>query len=275
MADKKDDKAKTPDKGKEAAADEPKKSKKPLIFGGSAVGLLAVAFIMAQMAVPKKVVEPRLDGPFMIPLSSADITINLAGENSKRYLVMMLKAEYYTYDAHYVEARISGGGGDGHGGGAAEDPHYSAMLKHALLGIAATKKLGEVTDPLAVDAFLEQVREAVDPIVFPVAVGHAHSAKEVDPESGLRAGESIFDATLRGLLYEHRIHVDQTRGTIRLDDGPVIEFKGDEHDLRLVDQKGQDVYVDVSALKPAFRGEVHVGVPGRVRKVYRDKFLVQ
>lgn len=271
MADKKDDKSKPADKGKAAAPETPPRSKKPLIIGGGVAGLLALAFVAATMAVPKKVPEPRLEGPFMIPLSSSDIQVNLAGDGGKRYLVMLLQAEYYTYDEHYVQARIGGGG---HGAGA-EDPHYTAMLKNALLGIAATKKLSDVTDPTMVGAFMEQVREAVDPIVFPVCVGHAYTAKEVDPESGLRAGESIFESTMRGLLHEHELHIDATRSTIRLDEGPVTEFEGGEHDLRLVDQKGDDVYVDVSELKAGFRGSVHVGVPGHVRKVFRDKFLIQ
>jgi len=80
---------------------------------------------------------------------------------------------------------------------------------------------------------------------------------------------------MRGLLHEHELHVDATRNTIRLDDGPTIQFVGKEHDLRVVNGRGEDVYVDVSQLAPDFRGEVHVGVAGKVRKIYRDSFLVQ
>jgi hypothetical protein len=71
------------------------------------------------------------------------------------------------------------------------------------------------------------------------------------------------------------LYVDAGQRTIRLDDGPLTELVGDERDLRLVDAKGDDVYVDVTGLNPRFRGEVHVGVAGRVRKIYRDSFLIQ
>ena len=35
------------------------------------------------------------------------------------------------------------------------------------------------------------------------------------------------------------------------------------------------VYVDTTAFKPEFDGDVAVGIAGKVRRIYREKFLVQ
>lgn len=246
------------------------KRRKPLLFGGAIATLVALAFVAASMATPKRSNAPRLEGPFVIKLSSSEIQVNLAGDNSKRYLVMSLQAEYFAYGERYVQARV---GTVGRGGG--ENPHYAAMLKHALLSVSATKTREQVTDPILVEAFFEEVRDVVDPVVFPVLVGNALTPEDPDTRSGLRSGESMSDARMRGLLNEHVLYVDALQRTLRLDDGPLTEFAGDERDLRIVDAKGDDVYVDVTGLDPRFRGEVRVGVAGRVRKIYRDSFLIQ
>jgi hypothetical protein len=261
------------DKGSDRGAEAAPRSRKPVFLGGGVAALLALAFLAATMATPRKPATPRLEGPFVIKLSASEIQVNLAGDNSKRYLVMSLQAEYFAYGEHYVQARVGGAAG-GHGGGG-EDPHYAAMLKHALLSVSATKTREQVTDPVMVEAFFEEVREVVDPVLFPVLVGHGQTPEDPDLASGLRGGESMADARMRGLLQEHVLHVDAQRRTIRLDDGPVTEFRGGERDLRVVDARGDDVYVDVSGLEPAFRGEVRVGVAGKVRKIYRDSFLIQ
>jgi hypothetical protein len=264
------------DKPAEAAAPKPKKTM--MLVGGSAFLATVLGVLAATMAVPVKKPEPRLEGPFIAKLSSSDIQVNLAGEGSKRYLVCALQAEYHTYDESYVSARIGGGGAKGggeHSGGATEDPLYAAMLKDALIGVAATKTRDEVTNPVLVESFLEEVRKAIDPVLFPVCIGDAKSMQASDSLSGLRTGESNMQASLRGLLYEHALHVDGPRRTLRLDNGPVVQFEGREHDLRVVDGDDKDIYVDVSALKPGFLGDIHVGVAGKVRRIYRDSFLVQ
>ena len=279
VADAKKTKAPAPqegDKPAEAAAPRPKKT--AIFVGASAVIVMALGLVAATMAVPAKKPEPRLEGPFIAKLSSSDIQVNLAGEGSKRYLVTTLQAEYHTYDEAYVSARIGGGGAKGggeHGGGATEDPLYAAMLKDALLAVASTKTRDEVTNPVLVESFLEEVRKAIDPVLFPVCIGDAKSMQSSDSVSGLRTGQSIMQASLRGLLYEHALHVDLARRTLRLDTGPVVQFDGREHDLRVVDGDDKDIYVDVSELKPGFSGDIHIGVAGKVRRIYRDSFLVQ
>ena len=48
-----------------------------------------------------------------------------------------------------------------------------------------------------------------------------------------------------------------------------------ENDLKLVNEDGDALFVDVTELKADFEGKIPVGVPGRLRKIYRESFLVQ
>lgn len=252
----------------------PKPGRGKLLFGGGVAGVLGLALALAMMAVPRKQPMIRLlDGPFVTRLSKSDIQVNLSGEGSKRYLVMQLNAEYYAYDEGYVAGRLGGGGGEG--GAASEDPLYTAMLKDAMLRLAATKSRDQVTDPVLIDAFLEELREAVDPVLFPVYIGDSKSPRQRDSLSGLRTGDSILESSLRGLLHEHSLRVDAAAKTIALDDGPPVGFEGSERDLRVHSKDGASVHVDVTGLVPEFEGVVPIGVPGRVRRIYRDSFLVQ
>ncbi len=256
----------------EAAA--PKKSKTMLFAVGGTVVVLAVAFIASLMAVPKKERLPELEGPYIAKLSKSDIQANLTGADGKRYVVMSLQAEYYAYDEAYVQGRLGGGGGGGEHAGAAEDPLYLVMLKDALLRLAATKTINQVTDPMLIDTFLDEIRTAVDPVLFPVYVGDSHSPHEADKKSGLRVGESVDFSTMRGLLHEHELDVDQDKKTICLDDGPPVKLEK-SRDLKLMNKQGECVYVDTTKLEPKFGGKVPIGVPGRVRRIFKDSFLVQ
>lgn len=275
MADKKDE-AKNDKQPAEGEA--PKKSNKPMLFGGGAVAMIALGGILSMVAVPhKEEHKPHLEGPFVTKLSKSEIQVNLAGESSKRYLVMALNAEYFSYDESYVTGRLGAGaaGGGEHGGAASEDPLYIAMLKDVLLKLGATKTRDQVTDPVMIDAFLEDVRRVVEPVLFPIYIGDSHSPMHPDSKSGIRLGESIIDSKLRGLLHDHQLTVDSRKGTITFDDGAPVDFNGKERDLQLENKAGDTVWVDVSELKDGFSGEVPIGVPGKVRRIYRDSFLVQ
>ena len=261
-----------------AETDAPKKSRKPVLVAGGTISLIALAYMLSMMAIPaKRTTAPHLSGPFVAKLSKTDLQVNLAGESSKRYLVMVLVGEYFAYDEAYVGGRLGNavGSGDGHGSAPVEDPLYTAMLKDAMLKLASTRTRDQVTDPVKSDAFLEDVRRVVDPLLFPVYIGDSHSHRDGDSASGLRAGESIFESKMRGLLHEHELVVDAIDQTIALDDGPKIEFGGRERDLKVADKAGLTVYVDVTQLNPEFVGKVPVGVPGKLRRIYRDSFLVQ
>lgn len=267
-----DDKNKKEGKEGEAAKPEaaPKKSKLPLLAGGGAVALLALAYVFASMAVPKKRVVPQLQGPYVAKLSNSELQVNLAGEGSKRYLVMSLTAEYVAYDEAFVKSRTGAGGKPGE-----EDPQYAAMLTDSLLRIASTRTREEVTDPVLIDALLEEIREEIDPVLFPVVIGEAKTATEADHESGLKPGESIHMATMRGLLHQHRLLLDAHSQTIQLDAGPTVRYRGDERDLSVVDQDGRTVYLDMTGVQKDFVGDVAVGAPGKLRRVLREKLLVQ
>ena len=275
MADKKDTKGAKD--GKEAAAEAvaPKKSKKLLLGIGGLIGVLALAFVASLMAVPKKAHVPRLEGPFVAKLSKSELQANLARANGKRYVAMLLQAEYYAYSETYVQGRLGGGAAGGHGPAGVEDPLYLAMLKDALLTVAGTKTLEEIIDPALTDAFLEEVREAVDPVLFPVYIGDATTPHESDSESGLRVGEDNSRSTMRGLLHEHALKLDGSARTIALDAGSAIPFTDHDRNLKVINQAGEYVYVDCTGFNPKFSGNVPVGVPGRVRRIFKDSLLVQ
>jgi hypothetical protein len=257
----------------EAAARSAKKKPKILI-GVLGAGALMGA-VLAVVAVPKQAgPKPAIEGPFVVSLAKEDVQVNLAGENGKRYLVLGLKAECFAYDEAYVTARLGSADAGGEPTGA-EDPLYTAMLKDLLLRMAGRKTREQVEDPVQMEAFLMEIRSAVEPLLFPVCVGDSTAPKTPDSESGLRVGESIMDSTFRGLLHEHALQVDAVRKTVRLDDGPEVGFTGTERDLRLMSAAGESVYVNVSGLDEHFVGAVPIGVPGRVRKIYRGQVLVQ
>jgi flagellar basal body-associated protein FliL len=276
MADKQEEKK---DAAGAETADAPK-SKKKLFVGIGAVVAVMLGGLVSMMAVPKKKVERHLlEGPFISKLAKNEIQVNLAGEGSKRYLAMELNVEYFAYEESYVMQRlgIGGGGGGEHGGdkAGAGDPLYLAMLQDSLLQITSRKTRDQVTDPVQIEAFLEEVRVAVDPLLFPVCVGDAHGQMQPDTKSGLRAGESIDESTFRGMLHEHNIQLDAHQHTLKLDDGPTVTYTGNERDLTVDNGKKQFVKLDVSTIEPEFVGNVPIGIAGKVRRIYRDKFLVQ
>jgi hypothetical protein len=186
---------------------------------------------------------------------------------------MALQAEYYAYSQHYVQGRL--GGKDEHGGVAPEDSLYLASLKDALLTLASNKTLAQVTDPALVDAFLEDVREVVDPVLFPVCIGDAMTPQVPDKASGIRVGESIYLATMRGLLHEHALAVNAPGHTVSLDGGTPVTYQETDRDVRVETKTGEFVYLDMSRVQSTFIGPVPIGVAGRVRRIFKDSFLVQ
>lgn len=278
MADNKKDDAKKDEKKPDGEAGAAPKSKAPMMIGGGAIGMIALGWMLSLLAVPHKADETmhHLEGPFVARLSKSEIQVNLTGESSKRYLVMMLNGEYMAYDEEYVNGRLGiGGGGDGHGGAPAEDPLYTVQLKNALLGLASTRTREQVTDPVQIEAFLEEARRMVEPVLFPVYIGDSHSPHHEDSVSGLKLGEGIHESNMRGLLHEHALTIDPVKSKIRFDDGEAVEFTNKDRNLKLTNSNGDEVWIDVTGLKKEFAGSVPIGVPGRLRKIYRESFLVQ
>src|SRR5262245_34495713 len=241
--------------------------KKGAFLGGGIVGLIALAWALSLVALPSTAThrgaEHRIAGPFMVEVSpSAGFQVNLAGDGGKHYLSLKLTVEGEAFEEAYAGARAS-------------QPLYQAKLTDAVLRTAAQKTKGELDNSVGREVFREELRVALDPVLFPVHVGDEHAPENAHEASGLRSGRSIARSTLRGLYYEHALHLDAARKSVRLDDGKAVAFQGDETDLFVADARGKGVYVDVSALHTDFVGEVPVGTFGRVRNVYFNTFLTQ
>lgn len=249
----------------EGAEEAPKKGKKGVLLIGGIVGLIGVAYVASMMAVPSTPEHVTFQGPFVTDLQGEgeQVQVNLAGDGNKRYLVMALKVAYDSYKEGYAVSRIA-------------DPYVSAMLKDALLSQAAEKSVEQVTTALLQDVFLEEIRVGLDPILFPAHVGEGETFTAPDPKSGLAPGQNWHQSTLRGPLYEHVLKVDAPRGTLQLDEGPEVELtEAVGGSVKVSNEAGDFLWVDVTNLEPDFVGEVPAGVRGRIRQILRKTLLVQ
>ena len=257
--------ADVPKKDDDAPQEEPqKKSRKGLYLGGSLVALVATAYLLSLMAVPLQEKRVPFDGPFVIDLfpEKEKLQVNLSGDGGKRYLVMTLKAEFEAYSEAYAASRVA-------------EPLYRAMEKDALIKVARKKTKDDLSDHVGEEVFKHEVRDAMDPILFPVHVGNPMDAHKAHEKSGLRAGRSNFEATLRSGFYDNILKVDAPNKTLELGQGPLVSFEGDETDLLVENERGEYVYVDVSGLHADFIGELHVGPFGTIKSIYFNQFLVQ
>lgn len=245
-----------------AEAEAPARSRKGLFVGGGMLAVVATAWMLTQLAVPKAPGNLPFRGPFVVGLAQGEekVQVNLAG--GKSYLVMILKAEYEAYDEEYAQKRVL-------------DPLYKAQEKDALINLARQKRKEDLDDPVDEEIFKQGLLVAVDPLLFPVHVGNAESPTDTDESSGLRPGHKSVEATMRGGFHAHALRVDAPRKTIALDDGPPVTFEGSETNLSVPSASGAYVLVDVTRLEPEFVGEVRVGTFGRLRNIYFDQLLVQ
>ena len=240
----------------------PKKSKKGIFLGGGIVGLIAAGWALSLMGTPAMPEEKQFAGPFIVALSPEDIQVNLSGGGGKRFLVMTLQSEYDSYEELYATTRVA-------------DPLYQAKLKDALIRVSRQKTKEDLDDAVGEEIFKGEVREALDPLLFPIHVGNEIDCNGVHETSGIGPGRSIEKSTLRSGFFAHRISLDVPAKKIRLDDGPELTFEGNEIDLQLQNEHNDILYVDVSKLIPEFVGEVNAGTFGRVRNIYFGKLLVQ
>jgi len=239
-----------------------KGKKKGLLLGGGTIGLIAAAYIVSMVALPVETKTPPFDGPFVTTLSQADIQVNLKGDGGRRYLVMSLQAKYLGYDELYLKQRVA-------------DPVYQADMIDALIGVSRQKSMEDVEDALGQESLKEEIREAVDPLLFPIHVGNALSFYKPHEESGIAAGRSIDHASMRGGFHAHVIKVDGLKDEISLDDGPVVDFDGSEADLLLENASGLTVYVDLTGMPEDWSGELNVGTFGTVKEIKFSKFITQ
>jgi flagellar basal body-associated protein FliL len=242
--------------------------KRGVLLGGGIAGVIALAWALALVAVPSgggrhDAAKHRIAGPFVVEVSpSAGFQVNLAGDGGKHYLSLKLNVEVDAFEEGYAGARAS-------------QPLYQAKLTDAVLRTASQKTKGELDNAVGREVFRDELRLALDPVLFPVHVGDERAPENAHEASGLRPGRSIARSSLRGLFHEHALHVDAKRKSIRLDDGAEVLFHGDETDLFVADARGKGVHVDVSALHEDFAGAVPAGTFGRVRNVYFNNFLTQ
>jgi flagellar basal body-associated protein FliL len=241
-----------------------RKRGKKLVLGGGSLVIVAIAWALSLVALPKKHADEHLlNGPYVVELSpKTGFQVNLSGRGGRHYLALSIKAEVDVFQQAYAAAL-------------AETPLYQARVTDTVLDLTSRKSKEDVEDKVGKEILREELRIALDPVLFAVHVGNAEHVDRRHEESGLRPGASNRQATLRGMFYEHELDVDAKKRTIRLDEGPVVTFSGDESDLELTDGAGNTVYVDVSGLVPEFHGEVHVGVMGRIRSINFSQFLTQ
>ncbi|MCZ6596403.1 MAG: flagellar basal body-associated FliL family protein, partial [Planctomycetota bacterium] len=239
--------------GKEEASGS--KRKKGLVLGGGVMGLVAASYCAFLMAVPGGERKHELDGPFMANVSEEQLSFNLDGHGLKNFLALTMQSEFVAYDEAYVTERIL-------------DPLYQAKLKDCLLLIISQKSRDDLNAAVGKEALREELKEAIDPILFPVHMGKTSKPSETDAKSGLAPGTSAARSTMRGYFHDHVLTIDATRNEISLDGGDPVEFQGGETDLRVSNQEAEYVFVDVSGLGSDFVGEVAVGVHGKVRNIY-------
>jgi len=214
---------------------------------------------IALMALPKKDKGPEaFNGPWSIAFFDKETVANTLDDNYSRYFAFSPSCSYFGYDQLYPEKRKT-------------DPDYLPRMQETMSDVVSRFRLNDIMkdgvgEELALTAQLE---EYIEPIVFPVHIGGTVLPLVVDEESGLRAGDShTRRSTFRGPFREHALQVDAKKGTVQLDDGDVVEFKGRETDLEVRGSDGRSVYLDVTHLKPNFVGKVHVGVHGRIRQIF-------
>jgi hypothetical protein len=136
--------------------------------------------------------------------------------------------------------------------------------------------MDEVMAGSAREIFSAALEEITEPILFPVHIGKTVRPYDTEEASGLRIGESQErKGTFRGAFYDHVLNVNQPRRTIQFDEGPETPFQGDEEDLLVQTDDGSTLFVDVSDLATGFRGEVNVGVMGRIRRVLTGDIIAQ
>jgi flagellar basal body-associated protein FliL len=253
------------DPKKDAAAEEaapPRKSKKGLVLGGGIASLVGLAYLTFLMAVPKVDDAHELRGPFVAELTASEVSVTLSGNDGRNFLGIQIRAEFNAYEEIYVAKRTV-------------DPLYQAMLDHRSLTLLSGKTKADLEGTTGMEVLCEELRTAIDPILFPVHVGATNAPTERDEKSGLRVGRSADRATWRGLFHDHVLHVDAPDRTIALDGGEKVPFHPGDDDVRLLSPTGDTLYVDVTSLLEDFVGEVQVGAMGKIRRIYFFKFISQ
>jgi flagellar hook-associated protein 3 FlgL len=90
-----------------------------------------------------------------------------------------------------------------------------------------------------------------------------HTATTYAGASGIAAGDSSASGdTLLGT--QHTLTIDEPNHTVRLDDGEVISFSGNETDLKLTNKSGDVACVNVQNLAAGYQGTVQIRSDGNL-----------
>src|SRR5262245_19579023 len=141
--------------------------KKGVLLGGGIVALVSLAWALSLVAVPSSghdEAKHEMGGPFMADISpSSGFQVNLSGDGGKHYLSLNLKVEVDAYEEGYATARAS-------------EPLHQAKLTDAVLRTASQKTKGELDNSVGREVFRDELRLALDPVLFPVHAGDEHAA---------------------------------------------------------------------------------------------------
>lgn len=250
------------EKTEDTVEGEGKSKKKLLAIVGGALGIVLLAFVATQAMAPKEPEYKTFSGDYVALITEGTLTTNLRGQGGKRFVALELQANYESYEETYVPERVL-------------DPVYMARMTDVVLGVASRRETSDFEDDTMRQIFREELRRAIDPVLFPVHIGDASGPSEADSDSGVGPGDSLYQSTLRTPLYDGKLFVDAPAGTLRLGDGAEYRFTGEETDLRVEDGAGKYVFLDLTGLESDFRGQVLIGTHGRVRELLFKKCVVQ
>ncbi len=252
-----------PTEGEESSEDGGK-SKGPMKLIGGLVGVIVLGAAAAFMAIPGKEETPRFAGPYSYEVITKDnkISANVLDNAQSRYLQFELTCEYFAYQPTYLDTRIT-------------DPLYKPSLMSEINALVAKKRLSEAYVGEAREAFMAEMKDLLNPILFPIHYGKTALPQDVDEMSGIRPGISYHKATFRGRFHGHTLKVDAIEKTLQFGDDSAVSFDGGEEDYRLLTPGGETLFLDLTELKPDFQGEINVGIRGRIRRLYTPEFIAQ
>ena len=226
-----------------------KTKKKKLLLGGGFVGLVAAGAIAAMMAIPATSAKRPYAGPFTIALFEELFNCNIQEQGRTRFLQMKPQATYFTYDPQYMATRIT-------------DELYRAEVQNTVFQIASRKSLDDIYGEVNTAIFMEELRDALDPVLFPVHIGDSKLPWDFDDDSGLRPGISSGKNTFRGRIEDHVLNVNPETKELWVNDGPKSPYEEGELDVRLITAGGEVLFVDVSGPQGRILGKCQGRRPG-------------
>jgi flagellar basal body-associated protein FliL len=251
------------EEGAHATSDEtPSKKNKKLLLGGGLASIVAAGALAAVMAVPTKETTRNYSGPFSQTLFLEDFTVNIQEEGRTRFLKINPVAMYLAYEPKYLMTRM-------------KDELYVPEVQNMVFQIASRKTLDEIYGEVNESTFMEELKDVLDPVLFPVHIGDSSLPWDLDSASGLRPGLSSDKTTMRGRFDEHVLHVDAPQTQLWIDDGPRATFVKGDLDARVITSEGDVVFLDTSGLKPGYVGQVKIGVQGQIMRIRPGMPLVQ